>query len=464
MSNTEHIVKFVTTARMEDAPASAPVAARLGIFDCVGVALAGARQPAGRIGAEWARNCKGSPKSTIWGHDFKTSPHDAALVNGTAAHALDFDDVTWGLIGHPSVSLIASLLPLGEAIGASGRDVLHAYMVGFEVMAKIGRTTQPKHSLIGGWHPTSSIGSFGAAAACCRLLGLSGDETARALGMILSMTSGNVINFGTMTKPFHAGLAARNAVEAAQWSALGFTANREPFDGHRSFNNTYSRDLPVDMAPLAELGKVYELDVRGVVIKPYPCGVASHPAIDAAIEMRDEEGVRAQDVERIEIGVTRYTYDKLSYAQPGTELEGKFSMAYPVARALIDGAVTLASFTDEAVKDEGVVALIKRMEMYEDAEIERDWQGGSRPCRVRLHLKGGRTLEKLVKISKGNPEIPLSQEELRAKFRDCAQLSLDDDAIERAIDMLENLDRLASITELTGVLAGSAGAAARVSA
>ena len=140
MENTQRVIDFVVKTRFEDIPAKGLEQARIGIFDCVGVALAGARQPAGAIGAEWARKAGGAQQATVWGQGFKTSAHDAALVNGTAAHALDYDDVTWGLIGHPSVSLVPSVFALGEQINASGRDVLLAYAVGFEVMAKLGRT------------------------------------------------------------------------------------------------------------------------------------------------------------------------------------------------------------------------------------------------------------------------------------------------------------------------------------
>jgi len=268
MRNTKYVVDYVVAARLEAVPAQALVVAKGAIQDCVGVALAGARQAAGAIPAEWARRSAGAGGATVWGQDFKTSAHDAALVNGTAAHALDYDDVTWGLIGHPSVSLVPAVFAVGETIGASGRDALHAYVVGFEVMAKLGRTTQPRHSLDGGWHATGTIGAFGATAACCKLLGLDAERTAHALGIVYSMTSGNVSNFGTMCKPLHAGLAARNAVEASLWAQAGFTSLPHPFDGPRGFHEVYSRGLPADMAPLAELGRVYELVERGVVIKP----------------------------------------------------------------------------------------------------------------------------------------------------------------------------------------------------
>src|SRR5258705_12733617 len=285
MENTKAVVEYVVSSRYEEIPGKAIAAAKCGMQDCIGVALAGAYEPGGKIPAEWARKAVGTGVATVWGQNFKTSSHDAALVNGTAAHALDYDDVTWGLIGHPSVSLVPATFALGELTGATGRDVLHAYVVGFEVMAKLGRTTQPQHSLEGGWHATGTIGAFGATAASCKLLGLNAEQTGHALGIAYSMTSGNVANFGTMCKPLHAGLAARNGVEAAQWAKQGFTSLPHPFDGPRSFHEVYSRGLPADMKPLAELGRDYELVVRAVVIKPYAFGMAVHPAIDPVFRL-----------------------------------------------------------------------------------------------------------------------------------------------------------------------------------
>jgi 2-methylcitrate dehydratase PrpD len=455
MQNTKYVVDYIVGSRFEDIPAKALAVAKGAMLDCVGVALAGARQPGGAIPAEWARHAAGNGQSTLWGHRIKTSAHDAALVNGTAAHALDYDDVTWGLIGHPSVSLVPSVLALGELLGASGRDVLHAYVVGFEVMAKLGRTTQPKHSLEGGWHATGTIGSFGATAACCKLLGLNAEQTGHALGIAYSMTSGNVANFGTMCKPMHAGLAARNGVEAAQWAQRGFTSLPHPFDGPRSFHEVYSRGLPADFKPLAELGRDYELVVRAVVIKPYPCGVALHPAIDAIHQLKKEGNVLSADnIDKIEIGVTRYTYDKLCYLVPNTGLEGKFSMPYTVARAVLDDSIGLETFTDRLVQAPEAQALLRRVTMYVHDGIESKWKGGSRPCNVRLHLRDGRVLERQVDISKGNPEVPMTTDELGVKFEDCARLSLSAADVKAAADGLNNIERLGAIGELTRHLGG----------
>ncbi|HTH96386.1 MAG TPA: MmgE/PrpD family protein [Stellaceae bacterium] len=453
--HTQKIIDFIVNSRVEDLSSKVRRVAREAILDCLGVAVAGALEPAGEIAAAYVRDAVGAEHATVWGQGFRTSARDAAMVNGTAAHALDYDDVTWGLIGHPSVSLTASLFALGEQFGKSGRDVLHAYVVGFEVMAKIGRTTQPLHSLEGNWHATITIGSFGAAAACCKLLGLDAEAVGNALGMAYSMTSGNTSNFGTMTKPLHAGLAARNGVEAALLARRGFNAVPHPFDGPKSFHNTYSRGLPVDMAPLDELGKLWELDVRGVVIKPYPCCVSGHTSIDAALRLRQEDGARPDDIAGIELGVTKYTYDKLSYHRPVTGLEGKFSAHYAVARAITDGQLGLATFTDPAVRDAQIVELVARIRMAVDDEIERAWKIGSRPVKLKATFTDGRIVEKVVEISKGNPEVPLTEAELLAKFRDCTGLVLSQAAVERLVTALTNIEDVPDVSLITDLLAGA---------
>ena len=460
MRNTKYVVDYVVSSRLEAVPTKALVVAKGAIQDCVGVALAGSRQAAGAIPAEWARRSAGAGGATVWGQDFKTSAHDAALVNGTAAHALDYDDVTWGLIGHPSVSLVPAVFAVGETIGASGRDALHAYVVGFEVMAKLGRTTQPRHSLDGGWHATGTIGAFGATAACCKLLGLDAERTAHALGIVYSMTSGNVSNFGTMCKPLHAGLAARNAVEASLWAQAGFTSLPHPFDGPRGFHEVYSRGLPADMAPLAELGRVYELVERGVVIKPYPCGVALHPAIDAVHALKQEHAIDPDEVVSGEAGVTKYTFDKLCYLLPQTGLEAKFSMPYTIARAILDESIGFDTFTDALVREESAQALTRRISMYVHDGIESAWRMGSRPVNVRLRLRDGRLLERQVDISKGNPEVALTPAELNVKFEDCARLSLDSAAVRAAAQALQDIENVKLIAELTRHLGGGRHAAA----
>jgi 2-methylcitrate dehydratase PrpD len=222
----------------------------------------------------------------------------------------------------------------------------------------------------------------------------------------------------------------------------------------------YSRGLPADMTPLAELGKVYELVVRGVVIKPYPCGVALHPAIDAVQALKREQAIDPKDVVAGEAGVTRYTFDKLCYLVPQTGLEAKFSMPYTIARAILDDSIGFDTFTDRLVQDERAQALTRRITMYVHDGIEGAWKGGSRPVNVRLKLRDGRVRERQVDISKGNPEVAMTPAELNVKFEDCARLSLDPVAMKAASQSLQTIENLKAISDLTLQLGGRRRAAA----
>jgi 2-methylcitrate dehydratase PrpD len=214
------------------------------------------------------------------------------------------------------------------------------------------------------------------------------------------------------------------------------------------------------MTPLEELGREYELEVRGVVIKPYPCGVALHPAIDAVHALKREAPIDADAIDAIEAGVTKYTFDKLCYLVPDTGLEAKFSMPYTIARSILDDAIGFDTFTDERVRDERARNLTRRVSMYVHQEIEKAWKMGSRPVHVRIRFRDGSVRERQVDISKGNPEVPMTIKELSVKFEDCARLCLEPAAMQAAIRALQNIETLAAISELTTPLSGGKRAAA----
>ena len=450
---TERLARFVHDTAFDHFPSRAVQTVKMGITDCIGVMLAGSREEAGRRVAEYARESGGGPQCTVVGHSGRAPAALAALANGTAAHALDYDDVNWSLIGHPSVVLVPTILALGEERDAPGRAAMEAYAVGFEVLARLGRAAQPVHSSKGGWHATGTLGTFGATAAAAKLLGLSVDQIRAAFGLTASMASGICHNFGTMTKPFHAGHAAHTGMMAARLAQLGVTARADTFDDPRGFFGAYSRDLSVDLAgALERLGNPFELEASGLLIKPYPCGVAAHPAVDAVLELAHAHGFAADEAVRIDVGVTRYTFEKLSYTLPETGLQGKFSMPYIVARTLIDRRLPLDAFTDAAVREPRVRQLAERVFMAVDPAIQQEWRGGDRPCRVTVALRSGETHSQTVKYSRGSPGRPLTHEELKDKFEDCAGRALRPDALGAVWTALQGLEGLATIRPLLRLL------------
>src|SRR5215831_18257368 len=239
MRATTHLAEFVTKSRWEDCPAQAVEAARRAILDCLGVMLAGSVEPAARIVADVARAEGGSPLATVVGTPLRTGAVWAALFNGTAAHALDFDDTNFAMLGHPSAPVLTAALAAGELCTATGAEVMHAFLLGFEVETTMGEVVNPGH-YARGWHSTCTLGTLGAAAAAARLLGLDTPATASALAVAASQASGLKENFGTMTKPFHAGHAARSGVLAALLAREGWTASEHALEGPQGFFNVMS--------------------------------------------------------------------------------------------------------------------------------------------------------------------------------------------------------------------------------
>jgi 2-methylcitrate dehydratase PrpD len=274
-----------------------------------------------------------------------------------------------------------------------------------------------------------------------------------ALAITASMASGVTSNFGTMTKPLHVGQAARNGVLAARLAGSGFTANAQTLEARNGFFDSYYPAGKPDRAPFEDLGRVYAMDKYGVRFKPYPCGGLTHTAIFASIRLRNEHQITADLVEHVDVEVPADTAAPLVYRIPGNGLEGKFSMPYLIARAIIDGKVMLETFTDEAVRDKQVLQLLDRVEMKVDPKLQSG-SDGSRPATVTMKLRNGQTHTLHEKFPKGSPQVPMTQDELLAKFRACTRGVLSETSSERALGYIGMLETMANIRPLTRLLAG----------
>jgi len=447
---TQRVAEFVAGLSFDQIPQAAVEAAKGGILDSVGVALAGSREDPGRIAADFALDEAAKPEATLFGHGARSSAALAAFANGTASHAMVYD-ASFVMMGQPMAGLAATVFALGEPLQATGRQLLEAYVAGYEVTAKIA-WSMPAGEGQSGFHATSTLGSLGCTAAAAKLLGLSGEQIRCALGIASSMASGSVGNFGTMTKPLHAGIAARNGVTAARLAHKGFTGNQEALSEKGAFYAAIAPSAPPEIEAFDDLGRTWDVD-GGIRYKFYPCGGLAHSAIDAAIALRD--GLSPDAIERIDVAANPYTAMRIVYGIPETELQAKFSMPYLVARALVDGRVTPDSFTDEAISEPGVIALARRVQMYADAALESD-TNGRRPAIVTVKLNDGRTTERRVDAPKGSAEAPLTRAELEDKFRSCANRALDDQSVSKALAMLNSLEALASTAELSALLIGRA--------
>ena len=450
MDVTTKIAEFVTATNYEKIPAKAIETAKTAILDCLGVALAGSKEEDAKICAQIARQENAQQETTVLGQGLKTSALQAAFANGTAAHAMDFDH-SFTLMGQPTAPIIPAVFSLGEALGASGRQILEAYTTGFEVTAKMAYSLRDsKHD---GWHAPSTLGCFGATAGCAKLLGLNADQTKMAIGITASMASGIVGNFGTMTKPLHVGLGARNGVLAAKLAQSGFTANSQAIESGFGFFKVLHPTASVNEQPLEELGQSYALVSDGIRIKPYPCGGLTHQAIDSALEFRAKHNISADMVEAIEVGVTKHTFDRIVFRVPQTGIQGKFCMNYLIARAIIDGKIGLHIFSDEAVRDKQVLQLGERVQMQLDPSLNASGAGG-RPCRVTIRLKNGQTYTRTAEHAKGSLEVPMTEAELRAKFLECAREAVSESTAGKTLESVQHLETLPDIRPLCQLLMG----------
>jgi 2-methylcitrate dehydratase PrpD len=426
-------------------PAEARARAGTAVMDTVGVALAGTGEPAARIVRD-AITGTGDAPCSVWGSAARTSAPDAALANGTAAHALDYDDMCFVSLAHPSAPLVPAIIAAGELAGASGRAVLDAYVVGFEIQARLGRLMNPRHYQRG-WHCTSTLGTISAAAGASRLLGLDAASTTHALAIAASSASGLKENFGTMVKPLHAGLAARDGVMAALLAKGGLTGSARAFDGPQGYLHAFDSERTDLASEVADLGDRWEILDTGITVKLYPSCAGTHPTLDALLDLRGHHGFSADDVDRIAIDVDPIVPTILIYDRPTSALEAKFSMPFCAAAAAVFGRVGIDTFDEAVLRDPAVTKMMARVTMRVDGEMGRG-KPSLTEARVRVVLKDGRTLTKDAHGARGYPANPASADELAAKFLACAMVALGEP---RAAQLQSFLWSLETAQNLTGI-------------
>lgn len=450
MTASSSLAEFTVSTRLTDCPREALDAVRRAALDTIGVILAGASEPVAQIVRRVVRAEGSLPLCTVVGTRLRVSATAAALANGAAGHAHDFDDTNFALMGHPSVPLLATALAAAEAETADGAAVTLAYITGFEVAAAIGAAVNPAH-YERGWHATSSIGTLACAAAAAKLLGLDLAATRTALGIAASLASGLKENFGSMTKPFHAGHAARNGVWAATLAREGLTASVSALDGPQGYLAAFGGAGSLDAA-LDGLGRHWHLLESGIAVKPYPSCALTHSTIDALIDLRERHRLEPDHISQVEVGVTRVVPTVLIHPRPTTALERKFSMEFCAAAALAEGGVTLDSF-DEGPPHPAVEKLMSRVSMIVDPSLpaDREQQAWTR---VSLRLADGRILEAGPRGARGHPDQPLADAALRAKFLACATRVLPRGEAEAVAEQIAAFEAIPDIRALTARLVG----------
>jgi 2-methylcitrate dehydratase PrpD len=445
------LARFTAAVRYDSVPRKAIETAKTAILDGLGVAVAGATEESAVITGRMVREEGAKEEATIYGQRFKSSVSQAAFVNGTSAHAQDFDH-SFIAGQQPTCAIIPAVFTLGETLSSSGKQILEAYIAGFEVTAALMFAVQSLGT--GGWHANGTIGTFGASAACAKLMSLSEAETEMALAIAASMGSGVIANFGTMTKPLHVGQATRNGVLAAKLAKAGFTGNPQTLEARSGFFDCYYPGGKIDRAPIASLGNPWSMEKYGVRFKPYPCGGLTHSAILAAIRLRNEHQITPQLIDHVDVQVPADTAAPLVYRVPKAAREGKFSMPYLIARAVMDGNITFNTFTEEAVRNPLALQLLERIEMNVDPKLQAGTDG-SRPAIVTMKLTNGQIQTLEQRFAKGSPEVPMTHDELVSKFRACTRGVLNAASTDRALDYIGKLETMNNIRPLVKVLSGS---------
>jgi 2-methylcitrate dehydratase PrpD len=453
------VAEFITRITASDVPADVIELGKKSILDSLGLTLCGSVAKTGEIGRAYVQSLGVSRSdATVIGTSMKTATRFAALLNGIGIHADDYDDTqlavaadrTYGLLTHPSATSVAAALAVAEPAGLSGRDFMLAYHAGVEVQCKIAEAMSPRH-YEQGFHSTATMGTIGACAAAAKAKGMNAERVAVALSIAASSASGLRENFGTMTKPLHAGRAAESGVAAADFAALGWTAAATILEAPRGFYRAAGGTF--DPAAIdGKLGKPWTFASPGISIKPHPSGSLTHPGMTELARIIREHKIQARDVERVDVGVNRSIPTALIHHRPKDHLEAKFSMEFCFAALLLYGRAGLREFTDEVVVRPEVRAMVERIHMAVDQEAEK--AGLNRMTTIiRIRLRDGKVISGRADFGKGSPQNPMSYEEVAAKFLDCAEFAKWPAAKSKAIvEMVRKLEGVGDIRALTALL------------
>lgn len=453
---TQKLATFVINTREADVPADVLDRARDALVDTLGCAMAGSLDEGSEIAQKWVLETGARAQSTVVGTPLSTSPAEAAFANGLAAHALDFDDSLTTLRGHPTAPMMGAGLAVGETTGASGKALLAAIAIGLDVGGKLGPALGSEHYMKG-WHSTATVGVFTATAVAARLWGLSVEQMQTAFGIAASEAAGLIRNFGTMTKPFHAGHAARNGVMAAWLAKNGFTADTHIFDDKNNFFATYAGSDAVPFeTTLAKLGAPWEMATPGIYVKRFPCCYCNHRPAGAMFELMQEHNIKATEVTKVRIGFLPGADTPLIHFNPKTGLEGKFSMEYNAAAALLDGKLVMESFTDAMVMRPEIRAMILKVQRFRLPSPDgKNYSGITGYNDVEIETTRGVFKRREERVP-GSPAWPMTPADRALKFTDCAGLVLGSAGAKKLLELGERCGELKSVSELARATVPSA--------
>ncbi|MCG2592788.1 MmgE/PrpD family protein [Ramlibacter sp. XY19] len=456
---TRYVAEFIQGTQLKDLPAEVVILGKKHILDGLGLALSGGASHCGELVRRHLGELHlGAGPATVIGTSQKIAPRFAAFANGVGIHADDYDDTqlavakdrVYGLLTHPTAPALPAALAMAEATNASGAAAMLAYHLGVEVECKISEAINPRHYQTG-FHSTATCGTFAAAAAAARLMGLDVETTQRALSIAGSQSAGLRENFGTMTKPFHAGRSSESGVAAAQFASYGWTATDKILEAPRGFFSAAGGGYDAN-AIAGKLGKPWTFAEPGISIKPHPSGSLTHPGMTEMLRLLRENDIKAKDVVKVRVGTNHNMPNALIHHRPRNELQAKFSMEFCMAILLLEGRAGLNEFTDEVVLRPDVQKMIEKVDFVVDAEAEAAGYHLMTTL-IDIELANGKHVKGRADFGKGSPAMPMSYEDVAGKFRENAEFAkFPSSQAEQVISMVRELESLPRISTLMGAL------------
>jgi len=458
-SLTHYVAGFVCDAKLGDIPQDVMELGKKSMLDGIGLAISGSVAKSGELVRKHLNSLgvTGGP-ATVFGSNIKTAPRFAAFANGVGIHADDYDDTqlavakdrVYGLLTHPTAPALPSAIAKGEALNASGANVFLAYQLGVEVECKISEAINPRHYQAG-FHSTATCGTFASASAAGKLMGLSHEAMLRALSIAGSQSAGLRENFGTMTKPFHAGRSSESGIVAAEFAQIGWTAAPNILEAPRGFFSAAGGGY--DAAAIdGVLGKPWTFASPGVSIKPHPSGSLTHPGMTEMLRLIKEHDIKPEQIVNVKVGTNHNMPNALIHHRPTNELQAKFSMEFCMVILLLERRAGLSEFTDEVVMRPDVQAMIRKVDFGVDPEAEA--AGFHKMTTIiTITLTDGRVIRGCADFGRGSPAMPMSYEEVAEKFREnCEFAKFDSKKTAQVVEMVRGIERLGSIRELTALL------------
>ncbi len=448
MAETATLAEYTVSTTFDEIPTDAVDHAKRAIRDYLGVAVYGSHHEVGEQIMAYVDRCMPGDEATVIGRE-TASPTGAALANGVFGHAIDYDDTFESIVIHPTSPVFAATLAAGELADADGKELITAYTVGCEAAYRVGHSTYPNHYQ-NGWHSTGTVGAFGSTAAAAHLLDLSVDETIHAFGIVASASSALKKNFGSMTKPLHAGHAAETGLRAALLAENGFTADEEILEGSIGYGEVMTTDGSYDPEIITE-GLGEEWAVLDLGFKPHPSGVITHAAMDALRTLVIDHDLTPESVDSMTVALDDAASEMLHHANPDNALQAKFSIEFCLAAILRERKAGIHEFTDGYVTQPETTAVIDNIDRAFEENLF-DAHYASYGARVTVETTDGETLVQEVKHHPGSPNNPVSEDRLQAKFDECVLTVLDADTTDQLAETIDTLEDAESVDNLIGLL------------